>query len=60
MDNKRTRERFLQEEEKTENLEPMAAFREFYQLMNQEPLSEEEEQVMQQVINQVIRGEVQQ
>lgn len=57
LDNQRTRERFVQAGEESESLDPMTVFREFYQLMNQEPLSEEEEAVMQQVIDNAIKEE---
>ncbi len=58
VDNRRSREQLGQAHGEAENLEPLAAFREFYELMNQEPLSEEQETVMRQVIAEAASGEV--
>ncbi len=58
VDNRRSREQLAQDSCETESLEPMAAFRDFYQQMNGEPLSEEQENVMRRVIADVASGEV--
>lgn len=59
VDNQRTRSRLEDVTVREETLDPLSAFRVFYQEMNGQPLSEKEEEVLQQVIEQAKNDEEQ-
>ena len=50
IENTRTMARMKQQEIENAQLRPLEAFREFYQMMNDQPMSEEEELELQQII----------
>ena len=50
IENTRTMARMKQQEIENTQLSPLEAFREFYQMMNDQPMSEEEELELQQII----------
>ena len=54
VDNTRTRALLSEQDGNIEKLpSPMEAFREFYQIMQQQPLSEEEEGIMQEILERI-------
>lgn len=54
MENRRIRDRLLQKTEGEESLNPIDAFADFYQLMNSQPISRQELDIMSEVIHEVI------
>lgn len=58
IDNKRVRSRLENEQSDETSLKPFEAFKEFYQEMNDQPLSDEEAEIMADVINKVAETEL--
>ncbi len=59
VENSRTRAQLENTPEEASVLDPLEAFREFYQEMNREPMSPEEERLMAEIIHSVKEGDIQ-